>query len=113
MEQEKNNQFSTYIGGDGGFPQPLSQAEEAYHLERFRNGATEQERAESRRVLLEHNLRLVAHTAKRYTTTSATPDELISIGTIGLIKAVSSFDSSKGARLGTYAVSCIQNAILS
>lgn len=112
MEQEKANQFSTYIGGDGGFPQPLSPQEEAFHLERFRNGGGENERSESRRILLEHNLRLVAHTAKKYTTASATPDELISIGTIGLIKALSSFDSTKGARLGTFAVSCIQNEIL-
>lgn len=111
MEQDKTNQFSTYIG-DGGFPQPLSPEEEAFHLNRFRSGTRENERAESRRVLLEHNLRLVAHIAKKYTTASATPDELISIGTIGLIKALSSFDSTKGARLGTYAVSCIQNEIL-
>lgn len=112
MEQEQNKQFSTYIGGASGFPQPLSQEEEAYHLDRFRNGTTEAQRSESRCILLEHNLRLVAHTAKKYTTVSATPDELISIGTIGLIKALSSFDGSKGARLGTYAVSCIQNEIL-
>ncbi len=112
MEQEQNKQFSTYIGGEGGFPRPLTQEEEAYHLNRFRNGDTENQRNESRRILLEHNLRLVAHTAKKYTTASATPDELISIGTIGLIKALSSFDGTKGARLGTYAVSCIQNEIL-
>ncbi len=112
MEQEQNKQFSTYIGGESGFPRPLSQEEEAFHLERFKNGKTDSERNESRRILLEHNLRLVAHTAKKYTMTGATPDELISIGTIGLIKALSSFDGSKGARLGTYAVSCIQNEIL-
>lgn len=111
-QQEQNKPFSTYIGGEGGFPRPLSQEEEAYHLERFRQGRTENERGESRRILLEHNLRLVAHIAKKYTTANATPDELISIGTIGLIKALSSFDSTKGARLGTYAVSCIQNEIL-
>lgn len=112
MEQEQNKQFSTYIGGEGGFPQPLTQAEESYHLDRFRNGPTEAQRSESRSILLEHNLRLVAHTAKKYSTAGVTPDELISIGTIGLIKALASFDGTKGARLGTYAVSCIQNEIL-
>ena len=112
MEQEQNKQFSTYIGGQTGFPTPLTQEEEAYHLDRFRNGTTEAEKNESRQILLEHNLRLVAHTAKKYATAGATPDELISIGTIGLIKALSSFDGTKGARLGTYAVSCIQNEIL-
>ena len=112
MEQEQNKQFSTYIGGESGFPKPLSSEEEAFHLERYKNGETERERSESRRILLEHNLRLVAHTAKKYTMAGASPDEMISIGTIGLIKALSSFDGSKGARLGTYAVSCIQNEIL-
>lgn len=112
MDQEQNKQFSTYIGGASGFPKPLTQEEEAYHLTRFRNGTTEAQRNESRSILLEHNLRLVAHTAKKYTAAGATPDELISIGTIGLIKALSSFDGAKGARLGTYAVSCIQNEIL-
>lgn len=112
MEQEQNKQFSTYIGGESGFPRPLNQEEEAFHLERFKHGKTDSERSESRKILLEHNLRLVAHTAKKYTMACATPDELISIGTIGLIKALSSFDDSKGARLGTYAVSCIQNEIL-
>ncbi|MBR5279750.1 MAG: RNA polymerase sporulation sigma factor SigK [Clostridia bacterium] len=112
MEQEQNKPFSTYIGGQTGFPTPLTQDEETYHLDRFRNGLTESDRNESRRILLEHNLRLVAHIAKKYSTVGATQDELISIGTIGLIKALSSFNESKGARLGTYAVSCIQNEIL-
>lgn len=97
---------------ENGFPHPLSREEEARHLARYRSGACEEERNESRRILLEHNLRLVAHIAKKYTTVGAAPDELISIGTIGLIKALSSFSSEKGTRFGTYAVSCIQNEIL-
>lgn len=112
MEQEQTNQFSSYVGNESGFPHPLSPEEEAFHLERYRNGEREAERAESRRILLEHNLRLVAHIAKKYTNVGVSSDELISIGTIGLIKALASFDSGKGARLGTYAVSCIQNEIL-
>ena len=68
---------------------------------------------EARNVLIERNLRLVAHIVKKYYAQSSDQDDLISIGTIGLIKGISSFDPSKGARLATYAARCIENAILS
>ena len=67
---------------------------------------------EAKNILIEHNLRLVAHVAKKYQNCDEDPDDLISIGTIGLIKAISTFDATKGARLATYASRCIENAIL-
>ena len=100
--------FSLRLSGGGSFPKPLSAAEEAQWLERYAQGD-----AEARNVLIEHNLRLVAHIVKKYYTQSADQEDLISIGTIGLIKGISSFDPSKGARLATYAARCIENAILS
>ena len=100
--------FSLRISGGGSFPKPLSAAEEAEYLERFAQGDPE-----ARNVLIERNLRLVAHIVKKYYTQSSDQEDLISIGTIGLIKGISSFDPSKGARLATYAARCIENAILS
>lgn len=99
--------FSLRISGGGSFPKPLSAAEEAEYLERFAQGDPE-----ARNVLIERNLRLVAHIVKKYYTQSSDQEDLISIGTIGLIKGISSFDPSKGARLATYAARCIENEIL-
>ena len=100
--------FSLRLSGGGSFPKPLSAAEETHFLERFAQGDME-----ARSILIERNLRLVAHVVKKYYSQSADQEDLISIGTIGLIKGISSFDPSKGARLSTYAAKCIENAILS
>lgn len=91
----------------GSFPKPLSAEEEKYYLEQAATG-----NLEARNVLVERNLRLVAHILKKYYASASDQDDLISIGTIGLIKAISTFDGSKGARLATYAGRCIQNEIL-
>ena len=93
--------------GNGSFPRPLTAAEERHWLERLAQGDPE-----ARDVLIERNLRLVAHIVKKYFTQNADQEDLISIGTIGLIKGISSFDPSKGARLATYAARCIENEIL-
>lgn len=92
----------------GTFPNPLSAEEERDCLRRLEAGDTE-----ARRILIEHNLRLVAHIVKKYYATPADQDDLISIGTIGLIKAIGTFKPDKGARLATYAARCIENGILS
>ena len=89
------------------FKKPLSQEEEKYYLERYREGDTE-----ARNMLIEHNLRLVAHVAKKYQSPEYDTDDLISIGIIGLIKAVMTFDSEKNSRLATYAARCIENELL-
>lgn len=99
--------FSLRLSGGGSFPKPLSAAEERVWLDRWAQGDPE-----ARDVLIERNLRLVAHIIKKYYTQSADQEDLISIGTIGLIKGISSFDPSKGARLATYAARCIENEIL-
>ena len=91
----------------GSFPKPLTAEEEKHYLERSAQGDLE-----ARNILIERNLRLVAHIMKKYYAQTADQEDLISIGTIGLIKAVSSFDTSKGARLATYAARCVENAIL-
>ena len=96
-----------HVTGSGSFPRPLTAKEEREYLERFQNGDME-----ARSKLIEHNLRLVAHIIKKYYATSKDQDDLISIGTIGLIKGVSTFDHAKGARLATYAARCIENEIL-
>lgn len=95
------------ISGGGSFPRPLSASEERDALERKAAG----DRA-ARDLLIEHNLRLVAHVIKKYYTSAADQEDLISIGTIGLIKAVDSFDHTKNIRLATYAGRCIENEIL-
>ena len=92
----------------GSFPKPLTEAEERRYLELAAQGDLE-----ARNILVERNLRLVAHIMKKYYAQMADQEDLISIGTIGLIKGISSFDGSKGARLATYAARCIENAILS
>ncbi|MDP4182587.1 MAG: sigma-70 family RNA polymerase sigma factor [Bacillota bacterium] len=94
-----------YVSNSNSFPQPLSHDEEQQYLERYKNGDEE-----ARNILIERNLRLVAHIVKKYNSSGYDSDDLISIGTIGLIKAISTFDQSKGARLATYAVRCIENA---
>ncbi|MBE3588602.1 MAG: RNA polymerase sporulation sigma factor SigK [Thermoanaerobacteraceae bacterium] len=96
----------SYISGNT-FPHPLSEEDEARFLELAARG---DERA--RATLIEHNLRLVAHIVKKYEGTGEDPDDLISIGTIGLIKAINTFNPDKGTRLATYAARCIENEIL-
>ena len=91
----------------GSFPKPLSAKEEKYYLERAAQGDLE-----ARNILVERNLRLVAHIMKKYYTQTSDQEDLISIGTIGLIKGISTFDVSKGARLATYAARCVENATL-
>ena len=95
------------ITGAGSFPKPLTAEEEAEYLERFLAGD-----AQARNVLIERNLRLVAHIIKKYYTKEDNQEDLISIGTIGLIKGISSYKPSKGVRLATYASRCIENEIL-
>lgn len=99
--------FTGYITNSQSFPQPLSAEEEKKYLELFSQGDEE-----ARNILVERNLRLVAHIAKKYNTGNVDNDDMISIGTIGLIKAITSFDPSKGIRLATYAARCIDNEIL-
>ncbi|MDY3986206.1 RNA polymerase sporulation sigma factor SigK [Dysosmobacter sp.] len=99
--------FSLRLSGGGTFPKPLTAAEEREYLRRYAEGDQE-----ARNVLIERNLRLVAHIVKKYYTQSSDQEDLISIGTIGLIKGITSFDPQKGARLATYAARCIENEIL-
>lgn len=99
--------FALHVKGAGSFPPPLSAEREAELLEKSRNGDNE-----ARNELIEHNLRLVAHIVKKYYNTGADQDDMISIGTIGLIKAVSTFNTDKGIHLATYASRCIENEIL-
>ena len=94
-------------GNPGSFPRPLSRQEERECLEQWGRGDLS-----ARNRLVEHNLRLVAHIIKKYYTQAANQEDLISIGTIGLIKAVSTFDAGKGIRLATYAARCVENEIL-
>ena len=89
------------------FKKPLSPEDEKYYLERYKEGDTA-----ARNTLIEHNLRLVAHIAKKYQAPEYDTEDLISIGIIGLIKAVMTFDSDKNSRLATYAARCIENELL-
>ena len=91
----------------GSFPKPLTQDEEMHYLKLAGEGDLE-----ARNILIERNLRLVAHIMKKYYAVDSDQEDLISIGTIGLIKAVTTFDTSKGARLATYAARCVENEIL-
>lgn len=93
-------------GGGGSFPHPLKPEEEKWYLERCAAGDLE-----ARNVLVEHNLRLVAHIVKKYYAQTGDQDDLISIGTIGLIKGISTFKADKNVRLATYASRCIENEI--
>lgn len=93
--------------GEGSFPKPLSAEKEREYVERCAQGD-----GEARNILIEHNLRLVAHIVKKYYSQSCDQDDLISIGTIGLIKGITSYRPEKGTRLATYASRCIENEIL-
>ena len=99
--------FAAYVSGGNSFPEPLSGDEERRYLLLLESG---DEIARSK--LIEHNLRLVAHISKKYATSAGNSDDLISIGTIGLIKAVSTYNIGKGTALATYAARCIDNEIL-
>lgn len=96
-----------HVTNSGSFPRPLSATEERHYLTLLKEGDPT-----ARNVLIERNLRLVAHIIKKYYSNAKDQDDLISIGTIGLIKAVSTFDGDKGTRLATYAARCIENATL-
>ncbi len=101
---------SLILGLSGGqnFPPPLSAAEESELFSRMRSGD-----GAARAKLIEHNLRLVSHIIRKYYSSYGAQDELLSIGSLGLIKAVDSFKSEKGTRFATYGAKCVQNAILS
>lgn len=99
--------FILHVVSMGSFPKPLTAKEEKHYLE-----LAEQGDEEAKKHLVEHNLRLVAHIVKKYYGSGADTDDLISIGTIGLIKAISTFKSDKNIRLATYAARCIENEIL-
>lgn len=99
--------LTLHISNAGSFPPPLSAAEERKTLEAFQNGDEA-----ARDKLIRHNLRLVAHIIKKYYAAYADQDDLISIGTIGLIKGINTFNAEKGTRLATYAARCVENEIL-
>ncbi len=99
--------FILHVCGRGSFPKPLTEKQEREFLERCAKGDIE-----ARNKLVEHNLRLVAHIIKKYYGTQSEQDDLVSIGTIGLIKAINTFDLSKNIRLSSYASRCIENEIL-
>ncbi len=96
-----------YVTNYNLFPEPLTQEEELIYIEKYQNGDEN-----AKKVLIERNLRLVAHIAKKYTTVYTEQDDIISIGTIGLIKAINSYKGDKGVKLATYAARCIENEIL-
>ena len=103
-----NMNFVTgYLSNSNSFPKPLDEEEERYYIAKLKEGDIH-----AKSVLVEKNLRLVAHIVKKYTSTGKDNDELISIGTVGLIKAIDSFQPNKGTRLATYAARCIENEIL-
>lgn len=99
--------FALHLSGTGSFPPPLSAKRERECLLAMKSGDVN-----AKNELIEHNLRLVAHIIKKYYSSSVQQDDLISIGTIGLIKAINTFDPDKGTRLATYAARCIENEIL-
>ena len=96
-----------YITGNNLFPEPLTSEEEKIYLEKMKNNDDE-----ARNILIERNLRLVAHVVKKYSNTKVNQDDLISIGSIGLIKGINSFNVDKGSKLSTYVSRCIDNEIL-
>lgn len=96
-----------YIQSSNLFPEPLSGDEEKIYIDKFREGDEQ-----ARNILIERNLRLVAHICKKYVSTGIDQDDLISIGTIGLIKGINSFNPDKNIKLATYTAKCIENEIL-
>ena len=98
----------SFVSQSESFPKPLSAKNERMYLERF----AKENDMEARNILIEKNMRLVAHIAKKYSQSTCDQEDLISIGTIGLIKAINTFDYNKGIRLATYAARCIDNEIL-
>ena len=108
IELISNSLFLTgYVTGNTTFPMPLDEKEEELYLKKLKEGDKD-----AKNVLIERNLRLVAHIVKKYSFPNKDIDELISIGTVGLIKAIDSFNPEKGTRLATYASRCIENEIL-
>ena len=99
--------FILHVCGGGSFPKPLSEKQEREYLQRSQNGDLE-----ARNKLVEHNLRLVAHIIKKYYGVQSEQDDLVSIGTIGLIKAINTFKPDRNIRLSSYASRCIENEIL-
>lgn len=99
--------FILHICGNGKFPKPLSEDKEKEYLLKSKNG-----NIKARNILVEHNLRLVAHIIKKYYAVNVDQDDLVSIGTIGLIKAINTFDMDKNIKLSSYASRCIENEIL-
>jgi len=99
--------LTAYITGNTSFPQPLSEEEEKSYLEKLKKGDLL-----AKNIMVERNLRLVAHIVKKFSYQGNDVDDLISIGTVGLIKGIDSFDTSKGVRLATYVSRCIENEIL-
>ena len=98
--------FSSYVNNASGFPKPLTPEEEKMYFEKFKNGDTK-----AKEIVINHNLRLVAHIVKKYSG-AGEADDLISVGSIGLIKAINNFEYGKGTQLSTYAARCIENEIL-
>lgn len=107
LELMKQLVFLTGYISQNAFPQPLEEVDEAEWIRRLQNGDLE-----AKEVLVQHNLRLVAHIAKKFDNVAEEQDDLISIGTIGLIKAINTFNPEKKAKLGTYAARCVENEIL-
>ncbi len=99
--------FILHVTGGGAFPRPLSESEEEKYLQLARKGDIS-----ARNILVEHNLRLVAHIVKKYYGTGFEQDDLVSVGTIGLIKAINTFKADKKIKLSSYASRCIENEIL-
>lgn len=99
--------FILHVTGTGSFPQPLTAKDEQKYFNLMKRGDKS-----ARNKLIEHNLRLVAHIVKKYYMSTNDQDDLVSVGTIGLIKAIDTFDAAKGIRLSSYAARCIENAII-
>lgn len=99
--------FSSYINNTYGFPKPLSSEQEKEQLEKYWAGDEK-----AKEILINHNLRLVAHIVKKYSNSNYEAEDMISVGTIGLIKAINTYSSEKGTQLSTYSARCIENEIL-
>ena len=99
--------FSSYVDNTSSFPKTLTAKEEMEYIQKFKNGDMK-----ARDVLISHNLRLVAHIVKKYSNSNKDADDLISVGAIGLIKAINTYSPDKGTQLSTYAARCIENEIL-